>query len=130
MTFLQRATSATSNEQFLQQVTSDFLQRATSATSNEWILQRVTSNFLKQATSATSNEQILQRVTSDFTTGIEQRVGDYVTSDNLNVFLEITAPRILIQFKIYKSSLPETPEEFLCEIVLKICSIFTGEHPP
>ena len=93
-------------------------------------MQRVTSNFLQRVTSATSNEQILQRVTSDFTTGNEQRVGDYVTSSNLNVFLEITAPGILIQFKIYKSSLPEPPGEFLCEIVLKICSIFTGEHPP
>ena len=38
-------------EQLLQRVTSDFLQRATSATSNERILQRVTSD------STTSNKQ-------------------------------------------------------------------------
>ena len=38
------STSATSNEQIFQQVTSDFLQQATSATSNEQILQRVTNN--------------------------------------------------------------------------------------
>ena len=50
----------------LQRVTSDLLQRATSATSNEQILQRVTS--------ATSNEQILQRVTSAFTMSNKQRV--------------------------------------------------------
>ena len=54
--FLQRATSATSNERILQRVTSDFLQRATSATSNEQILQRVTSDFLQRVTSATSND--------------------------------------------------------------------------
>ena len=53
---------------------SDFLQRATSATSNNRILQRVTSDYLQRATSATSNEQILQRVTSDFRTSNEQRV--------------------------------------------------------
>ena len=47
---------------------------STSATSNEQIFQQVTSDFLQQATSATSNEQILQRVTSDFTTSNEQRV--------------------------------------------------------
>ena len=41
--FLERATSATSNERILQRVTSDFLQR-------------VTSDFLQRATSATSNE--------------------------------------------------------------------------
>ena len=47
--------------------TSDFLERATSATSNEGIsqrvmsafLQRATSDFLQRATSATSNERIL-----------------------------------------------------------------------
>ena len=59
----------------LQRVTTDFLQQATSATSKEPILQQVTSDF------ATSNEQrvnlqqvndrISQRVTSDFTTGNE-----------------------------------------------------------
>ena len=58
----------------MQRVKSDYLQRATSATSNEQILQRVTSDFLQRATSATSNERILQRVTSDFTTSKEQRV--------------------------------------------------------
>ena len=47
------------------------MQQATSATSNEQILQRVTSEFLQRATSATSNERILQRVTSDFTTSNE-----------------------------------------------------------
>ena len=57
-------------------------------------------------------------------------VGDYVASGDLNVFLEITAPRILIQSKIYKSSPPETPGVFLSKVVLKTCSIFTGEHPP
>ena len=51
-----------------------FLQQATSATSNEQILQRVTSDFLQRATSATSNERILQRVTSGFTTSNKQRV--------------------------------------------------------
>ena len=51
-----------------------FLQCATSATSNERIVQQVTSDFLQQATSATSNEQILQRATNDFTTSNEQRV--------------------------------------------------------
>ena len=50
---------------------------STSATSNEQILQRVTSDLLQRATSATSNEQILQRVTSDFTTSNEQRVKSY-----------------------------------------------------
>ena len=47
--------------------TSDFLERATSATSNEGISQRVTSAFLQReigdvlqrATSATSNDRIL-----------------------------------------------------------------------
>ena len=58
----------------MQRVTSDFLQRATSATSNERILQRVRSDFLQRATSATSNERILQRVTSDFTTSEFQQV--------------------------------------------------------
>ena len=58
----------------MQQATSDFLQRATSATSNERILQRVTSDFLQRATSATSNELILQQAMSDFTTSNEQRV--------------------------------------------------------
>ena len=58
------------------------------------------------------------------------RVGDYVTSAYFNVFLEITAPGILIHSKIYKSSPPEPPEVFLCKVDLKICSIFTGEHPP
>ena len=51
--------------------TNQFLQRATSATSNERILQRVTSDFLQRATSATSNEPNLQRVTSNFTTSNE-----------------------------------------------------------
>ena len=60
------STSATSNRQTVQQVTSDFLQQATSATSNEQILHQVTSDFLQRATSATSNKQILQQVTSDF----------------------------------------------------------------
>ena len=55
-------------------MTSEFLQRATSATSNKQFLQRITSDFLQQATSAMSNERILQRVTSDFTTSNEQRV--------------------------------------------------------
>ena len=49
-----------------QRETSDFLERATSATSNEGIsqrvtrslLQRATSDFLQRATSATSNERI------------------------------------------------------------------------
>ena len=50
------------------------MQQATSATSNEQILQRVTSDFLQRATSATSNERILQRVTSGFTTSNKQRV--------------------------------------------------------
>ena len=58
----------------MQRVTSGFLQRATSATSNEQILQQVTSDFLQRATFAMSNEWILQRVTSDFTTSNEQRV--------------------------------------------------------
>ena len=58
----------------MQRVTSDFLQRAASATSNEQILKRVTSDFLQRATSVTSNERILQRVTSDITTINEQRV--------------------------------------------------------
>ena len=53
-------------------VTSDFLQRAASATSNEQILKRVTSDFLQRATSVTSNERILQRVTSDIKTINEQ----------------------------------------------------------
>ena len=52
--FLQRATSATSNERILQRVTMFFC--------NEQLLQRVTSEFLQRATSATSNERILQRV--------------------------------------------------------------------
>ena len=60
---MQQATSATSNEQILQRVTSEFLQRATSATSNERILQPVTMIFC--------NEQLLQRVTSDFLTSNE-----------------------------------------------------------
>ena len=47
---------------------------ATSATSNERILQQVTSDLLQRATSITSNEQVLQRGTSDFTTSNEQRV--------------------------------------------------------
>ena len=63
------------NEQFY----NEFLQRETSATSNNRILQRVTSDFLKQATSATSNERISLRVTSDFTTSNEQRVKDYTS---------------------------------------------------
>ena len=65
--FLQRATSATSNERILQRVTSDFLQRATSTTSNEWFF--ATSNFCNEqrADFATSNEWIYneQRVTSE-----------------------------------------------------------------
>ena len=61
--FLQRATSATSNERFcneklLQQVTSDFC--------NERLLQQVASDFFQQSTSTMSNERISQRVTSDF----------------------------------------------------------------
>ena len=46
----------------LQQVTTDFLQQATSATTKEPILQQVTSDF------ATSNEQRvnLQQVTTEF----------------------------------------------------------------
>ena len=52
------STSATSNEEFLQRVTSDFLGRATSATSNKRILQRVTSDFC--------NKQLLQGVMSEF----------------------------------------------------------------
>ena len=44
---------------------SKFLQRATSATSNEGVLQRVTSDILQKTASGTSNEQISQRVTSD-----------------------------------------------------------------
>ena len=59
--FLQRTTSATSNERILQGVTSDFLQG-------------VTRDFLQQAASATSKEQILQEATCDFTTSKEQRV--------------------------------------------------------
>ena len=58
----------------MQWVTSDFLQRATSATSNEQILQRVTSDFLQRATFATSNDQILQQARSDFAASNEQRV--------------------------------------------------------
>ena len=58
---MQRASSATSNEQILQRVTRDYLQR-------------VTSDFFQRPISATSNEWILQRVTSDFTTSNEQRV--------------------------------------------------------
>ena len=77
--FLQRATSATSNERILQRVMSGFLQRAASATSNDRILQRVTSGFLQRATPARSNEQILQRVASDFTTTNEQRVKNYAS---------------------------------------------------
>ena len=50
------------------------MQRAASATSNEQILKRVTSDFLQRATSVTSNERILQRVTSDITTINEQWV--------------------------------------------------------
>ena len=67
------------NEQILQRVTSDFLQRATSATSNERILQR--------ATSATSYERILQRVilrvTSNkwISTSNEQRVKSYASKE-------------------------------------------------
>ena len=55
-------------------VISDFLQRTSSATTNEQVLQRVTSDFLQRATFATSNKQTLQRVTSDFTTSNEQWV--------------------------------------------------------
>ena len=76
--FLQRATSATSDERSLQ--------RAISATSNEQSLQQVTTDFLQRATSATSNERILQRVTSDFTTSNnwistsnDQRVKSYAS---------------------------------------------------
>ena len=58
----------------MEQVTSDFLQRATSATSNEGNFQWVTSDFLQQATSARSNEQTFQLATSDFTTNNEQQV--------------------------------------------------------
>ena len=47
---------------------------STSATSNEQILQRVTSDFLQRATSARSKEGILKRETSDFTTSNKQRV--------------------------------------------------------
>ena len=62
MMFLQRVTSVTSNEQILQQVTSDFMQRATSATSNKQILQQVTRDFTM------SNEQLVnfQRISSKF----------------------------------------------------------------
>ena len=52
----------------------NFLQRATSAMSNERILQRVASEFLQRVTSAKSNEQVLKWVTSDFTVSNEQRV--------------------------------------------------------
>ena len=61
------------NEQLLR-VTRNFLQRTTSATSNERILQQATSDFLQGATSTMSNKRILQRVTSDFITSNEQRV--------------------------------------------------------
>ena len=44
-----------------QRETSDYLERATSATSNEGILQRVTSAFLQRETS-----DFLQRVTGEF----------------------------------------------------------------
>ena len=75
------------NKQLLQRVTSEFLQRATSATSNERILQpvtsdflqRVKSDFLQRSTSATSNDRIFQRVTIDFTTSNEQRVKSYAS---------------------------------------------------
>ena len=56
--FLQRATSAMSNEPILQRVTRDFLQGATSATNNERILERVKSDIWQQAT--------LQEITSEF----------------------------------------------------------------
>ena len=58
----------------MQRLTSDFLQRATSATNNEQILQWVTSDTLQQATCAMSNKQILQWATGDFTMSKEQRV--------------------------------------------------------
>ena len=72
--FLQRATSAKSNEEILRREKSEFLQRLTSATCNEQILKRVTNYLLQQATSETSNERILKRVTSDFITSNEQQV--------------------------------------------------------
>ena len=81
--FLQLVTVEFCNKQqvifYNKQFYNEFLQRETSATSNNRILQRVTSDFLKQATSATSNERISLRVTSDFTTSNEQRVKDYTS---------------------------------------------------
>ena len=57
---MERVASKTSIEQILQWVTSYFLQRATSATTNERISQRVTSDFTtskeQQANFVTSNE--------------------------------------------------------------------------
>ena len=85
--FLQRTTSATSNERIFQPVTSDFLQPATSARRKERILQRVTNNFLQRDTSTTSNEQILERVTSDYTTSNEQRVKSYASFSSTIYFL-------------------------------------------
>ena len=55
---MQGGASGRRKERILRRVASDFLERATSATSNERVLQGVASDFCKK--------QLLQRVRNDF----------------------------------------------------------------